>query len=230
MGNETTETPDSSDVKGLLSQVLAKLSKRGSAADDEGDSATRDGTRDGRIQELARERRALIAEREATRADLERVAKAHAAELKAVKEGFAQELARFAQGKDHELQLMEKGLSDSDGRALALKAWESAPATTRGKTPAEHWGQLVAAQHAHLADPEKVQPPAVSKALGAYFPAPPEAEKKTATPQGSPGRPAPRPPPRGIDAGASKGSRGVNDIPATATMGDFFSELAKTDA
>lgn len=220
---EATEKPD---TEGLLEQLFARYAKRVRADDDD----RGEGTKEDRIRQLTSKVRALEEERATVPDALKKLTAAHAAEMKTLKEGFAGELARFAQGKDHELQLMEKGLSDSDGRALALQAWERAPATTRGKTPAEHWGQLVAAQHAHLADPEKVQPPAVSKALGAYFPAPPEPDKKAATPQGSPGRPAARPPPRGIDAGASRGARSVNDIPATDTMASFFGELAKTDA
>lgn len=222
MSNETTETPERSDVDGLLSQLFAKLGKRSAAADDEGDGGGRDGSRDGRIQELSRERRALLAEREALRADLAKVGEARVAELKALKEGFANELARFAQGKDHELQLMERGLSDSDGRTLALKAWESASATTRGKTPADHWGQLVSARDAHLADPEKVQAPAVSKALAAYFPAPATGDKSAA---GAQGKPAPRQPPRSLDAGTRSGPRTVDDIPSGLSPEQFMAQL-----
>lgn len=150
----------------------------------------------------------------------------HAAEVKALKEGFAAEAVQIASRKDAELKLYEAGLSDADGRGLVLRAYDAAPKATRGETPAAYWQSLVAAHHAHLADPEKAPAPAVSKAMAAYFPPPPEPQKGAGGGKTGGALPGQRqaPPPR-LDAGTARGAKTIADLPAAKSAEEWIAAL-----
>ena len=65
----------------------------------------------------------------------------------------------MAQRHAEDIKLVEHGIKDDLGRSALRQAWESQPKDARGKSPADWWGQQVAALEAHRADPEAAPAP-----------------------------------------------------------------------
>ncbi len=107
-----------------------------------------------------------------------------------------------------DVALVQAGLNDEHGREALRTYWMGLPKEGRGKDPAAWWGQQVEAMAAHLADPEKVEAPAVPRTLLGYIPEAEAADK-----------PKPKPRARGVDRTVT------NDAPP-----DFAARVAKARA
>jgi len=188
----TDTDPDA--LAARLARALSSVTSRTGADDYDADDY--DAPRSGRVPydrfaAKAREVKALRDELAGMAAQLEQVQTGYRSQLDEIKAQTADQLKTVAQRHAEDIRLVEHGIKDDLGRSALRQAWESQPKDARGKSPADWWGQQVAALEAHRADPEAAPAVEVPRVLTGYLPAAPA--------------PAPAParggPPR-VDAGA----------------------------
>lgn len=132
------------------------------------------------------------------------------AALSEVREAAARDVQALQARHVEDLALVDQGFSDPLGRAALRQAWEAAPSSTRGKSPAAYWADLMARREAH-ASGEAEDAPAIPATLRGYLPAEEPA----------PAAPSRRPPP----APAPRAAGG--ELPAADNMADWLQALQR---
>lgn len=195
------------DLEALAKKITASL--RGAprpAMDDEEEPASRGGrSSEGVIATMKAELKALRAREAALAqdfADYQAAAKADAAKIR---EDAAGQVAGLAQRHAEDLTLTQHGVTDPLGRETVRRAWDAQPKDSRGKSPADWWGQQVAATKASAADP-KLQAPEVPTPLRGYLPAV-EAPKVQPQRGAGPGQPQSPWGGAGVDRGTAPASK-----------------------
>ena len=188
----------SDDLDGFAAKLLAAVSRARPAGGDDDDNTSGGKVPVERLRREIDKRKAM----EAQLADIGEQVKGlqtnYAAEMERFKTGTADEVKRISMLHAEDLGLVDQGLTDPLGRQALRMAWEAAPKDARGKSPAEWWQGITAAQAAHMADP-KANPaaPAIPRVLSAYLPAP-AADPPKAAPKGTPAGPG-KPQANGLD-------------------------------
>lgn len=177
------------DLDALAKRITATL--RGAprpAVDDEEEPAGRGGrSSEGVIATMKAELKALRAREAALAQDFADYQTAAKADTVKLREDAAGQVAALAQRHAEDLTLTQHGVADPLGRETVRRAWDAQPKDGRGKSPADWWGQQVAATKAAAADP-KLQAPEVPTPLRGYLP-PVEAPKPAPQRGAGPGQP-----------------------------------------
>jgi len=157
-------------------EVLAKkitASLRGAprpSIDDEEEPTSRGGrSSESVIAMMKAELKALRAREAALAQDFADYQSAAKADTVKLREEAAVQVAELARRHAEDLTLTEHGVADPLGRETVRRAWDAQPKDGRGKSPADWWGQQVAATKAAAADP-KLQAPEVPTPLRGYLP------------------------------------------------------------
>jgi len=166
------------DPDALAARLARALSSVTSRASDDDYADDYDAPRSGRVPydrfaAKAREVKALRDELAGMAAQLEQVQTGYRSQLDEIKAATADQLKTVAQRHAEDIKLVEHGIKDDLGRSALRQAWESQPKDARGKSPADWWGQQVAALEAHRADPEAAPAVEVPRVLTGYLPAAP---------------------------------------------------------
>jgi len=188
--------PDDTDALiERFTRAITSATSRRPAADDDDDMDQRGGRVPyDRFAAKARDLKAAREELAELARQFQEAREAMKAQTEALKAQAAEQVQQIARQHQEDLALVEHGIKDPLGRTAVRQAWESRPASERGKSAADWWASTLAARQAHEADPEKAPAPEIPRVLQGYLPA---AAAPSPAPKGA-GQSAP---PR-VDAGA----------------------------
>jgi hypothetical protein len=200
--------PDETDALiDRFTRALASATSRRPAADDDDDMDPRSGRVPyDRFASKSRDLKAAREELAELGRQFEAARAAMAQQTEALKAQAAEQVQQIARQHQEDLALVEHGIKDPLGRTAVRQAWESRPATERGKSAADWWASTLAARAAHEADPTTAAPE-IPRVLQGYLPAAAPAPAPKANGQSAPPR---------VDAGARPMDRQTAESRAAA--------------
>lgn len=171
----TTKAPTIEDLAAQFEEIRSGMRQRPRRGEDDEPTPRGRGDAEARIATLTAQRNAAEEKLEAALKAAESLRAAHKTQLDEVRTAAATQVGQAVARSREDLDLHRLGVSDEDGVEAIRSAWSRLPEAARPKTAKDWWGGVVDSQKAHLAEPEKVKAPEVSRLLQVYLP---RAEEK----------------------------------------------------
>lgn len=161
-----------------LDEIRSSMRQTPRRDDDDDEPAPRGKGAEARIATLTAQRNQAEDALKRALANIDGLKAAHKTQLDEVKASAATQVGQAVARAREDLDLHRLGVADEDGVEAVRSAWSRLPEASRPKTAKEWWAAQVESHKAHLADPEKVKAPEISRLLQVYLPRVEEPEKE----------------------------------------------------